>query len=631
MSSKKLFQIVVGIVILAVLALTARHNYLFFHSLTEIFAIVIACGIFMIAWNSREYFEHDRLLLIGIAYLFVGGLDLIHTLAFKGMGIIGDTGSNAATQLWVAARLLESVSLVVALLMPRRRIVGEIGVAVYGVVTGLLLASIFWWNVFPICYLEGSGLTRFKVAAEYVVVAILAAAIVVLARRRREFDSAVFGWVAASLGLTIASELFFTVYVDVYGLANGLGHLFKVVSFYCMYRAIIQTGLQTPFKLLFRELKEAEALYRSLFTHMTDGFAYHEIVKDDAGKAVDYVFLEVNDAFERLTRLRREDLIGRRVTEAIPAISEDSADWIGTYGKVALEGRSARFETYSELLGRWYVVSAYSPREGFFATVFQDATRRKQMEAALRERLHETAVQLEARKTDLRRLVSELSLAEHRERGRLAQVLHDHLQQLLVAAMMQLSILGADIADDEPRKSICRVVDLLKETLEETRHLTSDLSPPVLKEEGLAAGLAWLSTWMLDKHALDVEVDCGDAADGLGEDMRILLFQSVRELLFNVVKHAGTHRAWVRAEREGGMLCVMVRDEGAGFDAARLWDAASQTQGGFGLRTIRERLQMAGGRLEADSAAGGGAMFTLVIPAAATQPAADSGRCETEQ
>lgn len=132
-------------------------------------------------------------------------------------------------------------------------------------------------------------------------------------------------------------------------------------------------------------LRASEEQYRSLFDNMLDGFAHHEIVLDDAGRPVDYVFLNVNTAFERLTGLKREDVIGRRVKEALPGIENDPADWIGTYGKVALNGEIVRFEQYQEQLQQWYAVSAYCPRKGQFVTLFHNITERKKAEMAAQE------------------------------------------------------------------------------------------------------------------------------------------------------------------------------------------------------------------------------------------------------
>jgi PAS domain S-box-containing protein len=141
----------------------------------------------------------------------------------------------------------------------------------------------------------------------------------------------------------------------------------------------------TERKKVEEEIITSERKYRLLFDNMLNGFAYHQIVVNDAGIPVDYRFIDVNEAFERQTGLVRDQVVGRRVTEALPGIEEDEFDWIGTYGKVALEGGGVTLEQYSEPLDRWYSVIAYAPQHGFFATIFDDITERKNAEAAILE------------------------------------------------------------------------------------------------------------------------------------------------------------------------------------------------------------------------------------------------------
>jgi signal transduction histidine kinase len=265
----KFLAILLGLLILTGLYLTSLYSYLLFHSLAELFSIIVAGGIFMIAWNSRQSLDNPYLLFIGIAYLFIGFLDLIHTLAYAGMGIFQGYGSNLPTQLWIAARYIESLSLLIAFSFLGRRLRPNLTFLGYTVAISLLLLSIFQWNIFPQSYIEGVGLTPFKKISEYVISTILIVCIVLLLRNRIQFDRGILRLLSASITLTIAAELAFTFYISVYGFSNLVGHFFKLISFYLIYKAIIETGLRNPFDLLFRNLKQSEEALQKANTELS--------------------------------------------------------------------------------------------------------------------------------------------------------------------------------------------------------------------------------------------------------------------------------------------------------------------------------------------------------------------------
>jgi PAS domain S-box-containing protein len=129
-------------------------------------------------------------------------------------------------------------------------------------------------------------------------------------------------------------------------------------------------------------LKQSEERYRLLFSEMVEGFALHEIVVDDQGKPIDYIFLDINPAFEKLTGMKKDHVVGKRIREVLPNIE---SYWIEIYGKVALTRQDVLFENFSEDLGKWYQVHAFSPKSGQFAATFVDITKRKIVEEALRE------------------------------------------------------------------------------------------------------------------------------------------------------------------------------------------------------------------------------------------------------
>jgi len=248
-----------ALLVLAGLYLASLYNYLLFHSLAELFSIVVACSIFVIVWNTRRLLDNSYLLFVGIAYLFIGALDLLHTLAYTGMNVFPGRQTNLPGQLWIGARYAESLSLLLAGFFIGRRLKLHLLLLGYCAVFVAVVLSIFWWDVFPICFVEKSGLTAFKKISEYVICLILVASIAQLLRNRARFDRGVLRLLIASIAVTIASEFSFTLYVHAYGLPNLIGHYLKLVSFYLIYKALIQTGLVRPYSLLFRELKQTVA------------------------------------------------------------------------------------------------------------------------------------------------------------------------------------------------------------------------------------------------------------------------------------------------------------------------------------------------------------------------------------
>ena len=236
-------------------------NYPVFHAIAETFTAVVACCVFVVAWNARARQINPYIRFLGIAYLFVGALDLLHMLAHGGAGIFEEAGPNLATQLWIAARYLQAVALLLAPLFLTRPFPAGAALAGFGGVFCVLSASVFWWKTCPPCYLvlaDGGGLTAFKAASEYVICGLLLGALGLLFARRAALDRRTFGLMAAAIALTFASELAFALGGETSAAVNVAGHILKVVAFYLVYRTVVETALFQPFDAVARELRDRD-------------------------------------------------------------------------------------------------------------------------------------------------------------------------------------------------------------------------------------------------------------------------------------------------------------------------------------------------------------------------------------
>ena len=251
----------------------------------------------------------------------------------------------------------------------------------------------------------------------------------------------------------------------------------------------------------------------------------------------------------------------------------------------------------------------------------EDALRQanESLEQRVRERtmdLQNLTEQLERSRHHLRNLASELVMAEERERKRIAGVLHDEIAQTLAASRMRLDLLVSIAPDQQDQQILNEAKALLVESINETRVLMMDIGNPVLYDMGLKAACESLTERLMDRHPIRFQCDIRDAYKRLDPAVSTVLFQLIRELLNNVVKHSQAKNAYVAIDLEKGHLRVKVTDDGVGFDTRTL--GAPTREGGFGLYSIRERLIAMDGSLSIESVPGTGTVVTAVLPAALT-------------
>lgn len=233
---------------------------------------------------------------------------------------------------------------------------------------------------------------------------------------------------------------------------------------------------------------------------------------------------------------------------------------------------------------------------------------------SLEHRIQERTLELQHRSDQLRALALDLTETESRERKRLAQLLHDHFQQLVSAAKLKVGIVRRKLTDESLIETVRQVESLLEETINASRNLATELSPPVLHDAGLGPALEWLARRMERDHNLAVTLSVGENTEPDNEQVRVIVFECARELLFNVVKHAKATEATLTLSMAAeGLLQIAVADQGQGFDAHAL-EMKAKPDGSFGLFSIKERLGLLGGLVKVRSQSGQGTTVTMTVP-----------------
>ena len=373
-------------------------------------------------------------------------------------------------------------------------------------------------------------------------------------------------------------------------------------------------------------LQDSEKRYRSLFENMQSGFAIHRIVFDENNKPVDYVFLDVNSEFEVQTGLKKDDVIGKKVTEVLPGIENDPARWIEMYGQVALGGKGISFENYMETLQKWYSVIAYSPKIGQFATVFSDITERKKAEEELKklEEQQRQAQKMEALRTlaggiahefnnVLGTIVgfAELTMDLLPEDGRGQYNLKKVLSASDRAAEMVDQILSFSSREEKEYKPVY-LNNILKEAL---FLLRSSLPPTIEIQANLEDKQARVLADLIQVHQVIMNI-CSNAAYAMKEKGGIL------EISLHEVTIAATAIAQEDI-KPGRYQQILIRDTGHGMDEAtkkRIFEPYFTTKrvgegSGMGLSVVHGIVKNHGGTITIDSEPEKGTIVHILLPA----------------
>jgi PAS domain S-box-containing protein len=390
--------------------------------------------------------------------------------------------------------------------------------------------------------------------------------------------------------------------------AGASGYLLKDCAFEELTKAIrtvqegkafISPGLSdTVAQDYIEALRHSEARFRTIFEGTTLGIA----LVDKNGRIV-----ECNTALQQMLGYRQTELVNQMFTVFL--LPEDASRCQAFFRKL-VQGQQDPYQGEKKYIckdgrtawGRLNVslLRGAEEEDRLAICMIENITDQKQAEKEIR-----------TYQEQLRSVASELSLTEERERRRLATDLHDHVGQILALAQIKLGAIRESASSTQLLEPMDEVRRLIEQTIQYTRSLTFELSPPILYDLGFDAAVEWLAELMQEQHGLTVKVQADRSTKPMNDEIRVILFQTVRELLVNVAKHAGAKNIGVFIRRADDTLQVKIEDDGLGMELST--DAASGPSG-FGFFSIKERLKYLGGHLEVVSEPGWGTRVTLQVP-----------------
>ena len=623
----------VGLGIVSASYAVGLNDYVLFHTVAEGFAMIVAVLIYVVGTRTHKYTGDDFLLFLGNAYLFVAILDFLHTMTYPGMGVFSGYTGNTTTQLWVAVRYLDALSLLVAPFFLRHRFRRVTVFWLYAFAVAASIGSIMVFPVFPTAFVPGQGLTPFKVASEYIIALILIGAILHLQRRRDRLDPSTYVLTTAAMATTILAEMSFTLYTDSGGVMNITGHLFKILAYYLLYLGIVGRGLESPY-LSIQRLNEQlerrvvertgqlEAANRHLEQEVTERVRAEEelqklsraveqspatVVITDTEGTIQYV----NPKFTELTGYTLDEAIGKNpsiLKSGRTPTEEYQRLWATISAGREWRGEFCNRKKNGDLYWESASISPIRDSEGtitHFVAVKEDVTEQRRLQ--------------EQRDDYLRALSHDLRNPLTAIQGQ---------AQLLLRMLDRAGADGTEMRSAEAIVTSTRRMDTMIQELTEAARLESG-------DIQLRLGPVDMPSF-----ALELKERIGEPEDA--ERIRVVAEEGVpmaladpahlerilRNLLSNALKYSPQDsRIDVSISRDKGKVLTAVADRGDGIppeDLGMLFQRYYRTKAGrahqgglgLGLYVTKGLVEAHGGQIRVESKLGKGSTFSFTLPEA---------------
>lgn len=589
--------------------ISISYNYLLFHTLVELFSIIVAFAVFTVTWNSRKMLDSNYLYFQGITYLFVGALDLMHTITFTGMNII-ENPIYYSNQFWVATRFMEAVALVVGFkfMLQKKKLNADLVFAVYGTITTLIILSILVWKIFPICFVDGVGQTPFKIYAEYAIITVLLIGAALLVKFRKNFEPSIYQSLILSVAFAILSEFCFTLYVSNYSASNAVGHCAKLVTFFFTYKAVVEKGFIKPTTLIFKNLSDSEKNYRTL----SENLPVLIFRFNDEGTCI-----YANKAVHMLIG-KTEGFYSGKGPEQLGL----PANFAGCIKTLLLEAKFSKQEQeldYSFDTQKHYALKVipeytWGSKDFTYLIISYDITQLKANERILQD--------LNATKDKF------FSIIAHDLKTPFTSILA--FSDLIAKNTMKFSPAKLEQMAVTIRKAAQNAYSLLENLLSWSRLQTGALLPkPELIDvrQLIKEGIELLSTISVLKG---ISIEMSDDSYGYIHADKQMLNTVLRNLTSNAIKFSHpSSKVLIKAVPGGGDILFSVQDYGTGISPdliQRLFKLESsfttigtenEKGSGLGLILCKEFVEKSNGKIWLESTIGIGTTFYFSIPAAA--------------
>ena len=357
-----------AVLVLCLIYLRLHSGVLLFHTIAELFSIIVGILMLVIVWNTQRFTHSHFLIYLGIGFFWIAVLDTFHTFTVEGIPFFNIKDAEITLHFWIYTRFLEGLLLLSAPLFIKRTLNPRVAFLSFAIISILVI-----WASFSLQeprMLTTSGLTPFKVNAEYIIIATLIGAFIVYVQQRKRFAEKVLYFMLASIALTIVAEMFFTLYTDFNAMPFVVGHLFKFLSFWMIYQAIVQTSLAEPFSML----SEASGSY--------DAIPHPAVVIDRYG-----LISQVNRAAKMMVDKKNKELVHQDIHSTFHSthLSKNNCELCQAINEgEVFENRLVEYPEQK----RWYLVSLAKIKTGDitsgFVQLFTDVTDQKVAEDALR-------------------------------------------------------------------------------------------------------------------------------------------------------------------------------------------------------------------------------------------------------